>query len=453
MSPNTRLLREAIRHFLMEGDDGAGLEAHILSFYEDVGMTMSELREVFDVVLGGHLEDVQEKMDGQALTFTVKGGIVEGFSKGATWNRVQAGGMTTEMFREKYADKPTVQHAYVASMEALQSAVDADPALADRVFQDGRVVVETAMLVPTNPNTIPYERHHVRFIRAEALAPDTSVDNRAYVEFTELAADHLESMGSDVQVGPVPLLASRALEESADNIAQLNASLDELLASLGLNDSNTMGDVIQRLIEKRLRREGFDQAIIERVAARLMGNKTAFSAADAKRLGPGIWERVQALEKTPFVDEAMIPIERIIQKLGLFYFRSLDFVLASNNTEAGDRLRDSVRRVKADFENIRRLVDPKRAEGIRVALARIGDSEDDFEKAVEGVVFRWKGKLRKITGMFTAINKLRGFFAYSGNPQLAAYFDAGEPLPEPPPQNTLGESRMRLLQRNRGWVV
>jgi len=61
------------------------------------------------------------------------------------------------------------------------------------------------------------------------------------------------------------------------------------------------------------------------------------------------------------------------------------------------------------------IADPKQTESIRVALERIGD-ESNFEKAVEGIVFRWKGKTRKLTGLFTPINKLRGFFAYGKNP-------------------------------------
>ena len=454
MSANVKLLREAIRGFLLEGDDaGGGLEAHILSFYEDVDMTIGELREVFDAVLNGHLEEVQEKMDGQALTFTVKNGVVEGFSKGASWKRVEQGGMTADMYEEKYADRPTVQHAYVTSMRALQEVVAADPNLTQRLFQDGAVVIETAMLVPTNPNTIPYEKHHIRFIRAEALAPGSKVDTRAYDEFTERAMALLEEMGSDVQVGPVPILASKRAFDAPEVIAELNADLSELCGKLGLNDANTLGDIIKGLVSEKLEGENFLPIIVPRVAARLMGDKAAFSASDAKKVGPGVWERVQALEKGPFVDEAMIPLERIIQKMGLHLFRNLEFVLASNDTEAGQSLRSAVSRVRQDFDNIKRLVDPRRAESIRVALARIGDNEADFEKAVEGVVFRWRGKLRKITGMFTAINKLRGFFSYSGNPQLAAYFDRGEALPEPPPENTLGETRMRLLHSKRGWVV
>lgn len=436
-----------IREILLEAD-GDGLEAHILSFYEDVNMPLGEMREVFEAVLSGHLEEIQEKMDGQALTFTVRNGVVEGFSKGATWKRVEAGGMTADMYREKYADKPTVQHAYVSSMEALQAAVDSDTQLAQMVFQDGKIVVETAMLVPTNPNTIPYEKQHIRFIRAEALAPDSQVDKAAYEQFTNLAGTFLENSGVDIQVGTVPILAPKAAPDAPALISDLSVSLDSLLSETGLTDTNTIGDLIQKLVQTKLERDGISPSISDRVAARLAGNKAAFTAKDAKAVGPDFWERIQALEKGPYVDEAMIPFERIIQKMGLHLFRNLEFILASNTTESGQRLRAAVSRVKSDFENIKNLVDPKRAEGIRVALERIGDNANDFEKAVEGVVFYWKGKLRKITGMFTAINKLRGFFVYSGNPALARYFDDGEPL-EAPPQISTNETRMRRLQRNR----
>ena len=51
-----------IREILLEAD-GDGLEAHILSFYEDVNMPLGEMREVFEAVLNGHLEERQEKMD------------------------------------------------------------------------------------------------------------------------------------------------------------------------------------------------------------------------------------------------------------------------------------------------------------------------------------------------------------------------------------------------------
>lgn len=450
------LLRSTIRGILLESTSGA-LEGHILSFYEAVDMPISELRDVFTAALGGSLESIQEKMDGQALTFTVKGGTVEGFSKGVSWERVQRGGNTIETYRSAYADRPTVQYAYVSSMEALQSAVDKDPELAERLFQDGKVVIETAMLVPSNPNTIPYLKQHIRFIRAEALAPDAQVDQAAYQRFLDLASTSLERDGIDIQIGSVPILKPKAGDQSAVGIDVLNRMLDQLLGELGLGDSARILDVIMALVAKQLKKMGYQPKEVELISKRLVAKWVVDEyrslipdAPDANALKKmGLWDAVSQIEKTtPLVDEAIIPLERIIQKLGHLLFQNLEFVLASNDTADGEVLRQQVRDIDDMFKSGKIMTDQKKSESIRVALERIGGNVDLFEKAVEGVVFRWKGQLRKITGMFTAINKLRGFFAYSTDPALRQVIDRGQAE-----KIKTNESRSSLLKNKTIWVV
>lgn len=450
------LLRSTIRRILLESASGA-LEGHILSFYEAVDMPISELRDVFTAALGGSLESIQEKMDGQALTFTVKGGTVEGFSKGVSWERVQRGGNTIETYRSTYADRPTVQYAYVSSMEALQSAVDKDPELAERLFQDGKVVIETAMLVPSNPNTIPYLKQHIRFIRAEALAPDAQVDQAAYQRFLDLASTSLERDGIDIQIGSVPILKPKAGDQSAVGIDVLNRMLDQLLGELGLGDSARILDVIMALVAKQLKKMGYQPKEVELISKRLVAKWVVDEyrslipdAPDANALKKmGLWDAVSQIEKTtPLVDEAIIPLERIIQKLGHLLFQNLEFVLASNDTADGEVLRQQVRDIDDMFKSGKIMTDQKKSESIRVALERIGGNVDLFEKAVEGVVFRWKGQLRKITGMFTAINKLRGFFAYSTDPALRQVIDRGQAE-----KIKTNESRSSLLKNKTIWVV
>jgi hypothetical protein len=449
------LLRMTIRSILLEAEDG--LEAHILSFYEAVDMTIGELREVFTAALGGSLEDIQEKMDGQALVFTVIDGSVRGFSKGTSWANVQQGGKTIEDFDRQYADRPTVRDAYVKSMTALQKIVDANPELAQRLFQDGKVVIETAMLVPENPNTIPYLKHHVRFIRPEALGPGAQVDQAAYQQFLGTATSALERAGIDIQVGAVPILKPKAGDESAVGIDTLNRMLDELISPLGLTDDSTILDVVMGLTSQKLKGLGLSGEALEAGTKRLVAKwvvdeykKLIPDAPDARMLKKmGIWDLISGIEKPePFVDEAIIPLERVIQKMGQLLFRNLDFVLASNDTADAERLRSQVRSVRQMFSAGEIMTDPKKAERIRVALSRIGDDVDMFEKAVEGVVFRWKGKLRKITGMFTAINKLRGFFAYTQDPALKGLFDR-----EPQQKNMTNESRRPWLNNKKVWVV
>ena len=137
-----------------------------------------------------------------------------------------------------------------------------------------------------------------------------------------------------------------------------------------------------------------------------------------KAVGLEEWKKFQALEKnrSTLMGEALIPIESIIQRIGSLAFKNMEFALASNTRESGEDLRKFVRSVRTAFESGRVLADPAQLEKIKVSLQRIGSNEDLFEKAVEGIVFQWKGKTRKLTGLFTPINKLRGFFFYGKAP-------------------------------------
>ena len=149
------MIRQLIREMLMLEN---GPEAHILNFYEDLDMPLSEFKEAIRALLDAQVEDVEEKMDGQNLTFTVRNGEVETFSKGASWASVQRGGKKIADYEAQYADRPQVRDAFKRAYASLQAAADVDPALTSRLFRDGGVVVESLMMLPENPNTIVYDR-------------------------------------------------------------------------------------------------------------------------------------------------------------------------------------------------------------------------------------------------------------------------------------------------------
>ena len=406
------MLRDLIREMLMRENEGP--EAHILNFYEDLEMPLSEFKDAITALLDAQVENVEEKMDGQNLTFTVRNGDVETFSKGVSWAGVQRGGKKLLDYEAQYADRPTVLDAFTRSYKSLQAAADADPALTEKLFLNGAVVIEALMMLPENPNTIVYDKPTIRFVRAYPMDPSLggNVDQGAYRDFLKRAT----LLEVPVPMGEVPILKLKKVLDSDQVAASLMTDLDSLMTEAGVGDQNTMGDLIVGLVKKRLESDGMSSGVAARVAVRLgRGEKSAFSAKDAKAIGPGVWEKVQAMESRPYVDEAIIPIERILQKLAVNVFRNLEFVLSSNKTESGESLRSFVRNARDAMKNGRLIADPTQTEAIRVALERIGD-EGSFEKAVEGIVFRWKGKTRKLTGLFTPINKLRGFFAYGKTP-------------------------------------
>lgn len=410
------LAESSIRHLIREMIliESGGPEAHILNFYEDLDMPLAELKEAIKALLDGDIEDVEEKMDGQNLTFTVRDGKVETFSKGVSWKRLQQPGVKIEDYDKKYAHIPSIRDAFKASHLSLQTAVDQNPEVSNRLFQNGKVVVEALTMVPESPNTIVYDQPTIRFVRPYAMDPDLegAVDEEAYKEFVNIA----KSVKTPVELGEVPIIDLKRIANSDKIAAKLNTKLDELIQKTGVDSSGTVGDLIEGLVKLRLEKVGMPAALIPKAAQRIgRKNKQALSKKEASAYGPQVWSLVQKLEGGPFLDEAIIPLERILQHLAVEVFRHAEFALASNDTQAGEDLRKFVKKVKDASKNSRLLADPRQTEAIRVALERI-DDEELFEKAVEGIVFKWKGKTRKLTGLFTPINKLRGFFAYGKNP-------------------------------------
>lgn len=410
---NESFIRSLIKEIILENVSD-GPEAHILNFYEDLDMPLEELKEVIQALLEGNVENVEEKMDGQNLTFTVRDGKVETFSKGVTWKRLQSPGVKIEDYREKYAHIPSVRDAFIRSHESLQEAVNQNPSVSERLFQNGKVVIEALTMIPENPNTIVYDSPTIRFVRPYALDPSLGgeYDQKAYQEFVKIA----ESIKTPVKLGTVPIIELKKILNAEEVAIELQEKLSELMQRSGVDSSGTVGDVIEGLVKEKLRKKGLPEGVVQKAAIRIgRKNKQALSKKDAERFGPGVWEKIQEIESGPFLDEAIIPLESILQRLATEVFRHAEFVLASNETKSGEDLRGFVKRVKNAAANSKLLADPKQAEAIRVALERIGD-EEAFEKAVEGIVFRWKGKTRKLTGLFTPINKLRGFFAYGKTP-------------------------------------
>jgi len=387
----------------------AELESHILNFYEDFNMPMSDLYELIDTIQMGELQEIQEKMDGQNITFTVMDGSLLFFSKGATYKRVLSGaGMDRAGIIEKYSWNDSVRNAFVKAYDAL-SPVSLQ--FQDSLFQNGKVLIESALLTPENPNTIVYDEPSIRFIQAAAVAPDTVVDDEAFNEFVSSAES---GANQDFHMGSVPYLRLlRALDITDEETGEIKSSIDSLLSQYNLSQENTMGELVHSMVREKLG-DSVPEQLLDAATAKIATGRGSIARA-FKKIDPEGWDSFNnniLKRRATFLADAIIPIENIVQRIGILVIRNIDFTLKASNRDDLSRFISSAR-VAFDGNHI--IANPKELEGIRVALARIQANEELFEKATEGIVFKWKdGKTRKLTGMFTPINKLRGFFAYGG---------------------------------------
>ncbi len=407
-----------------EAAGAPGEEAHIYNLYEEFSMPLSDIVEIGRLGLEGKLENVQEKMDGQFLAFTVVDGRLRFFTKmdlqgqAAKDKKLEAirtgskgGGMTLEEIMSTYTGgRSNIAEGFAIAYEALEPVA---LSYQDSLFRNGEVVIASQIMVSKNPNTILYDEDSLRTVLPIPLT-DESVNQDALNAFkSEMKQASTEAFTMD-EVPTARLI--KGLEQDDAQIEQLEKDLESVVNEVGMSVSkNTVGDYIKARLEKFLA-EKYDfipAELVSDVADRFMTGKGKIALRLKKVVSPEDYQKFRALDKVKprIVQEAIIPLENIIQRLGVMIIDKLDLALTASNQE---ELLGFIKDVRAAFESGfdfgLEAGDTKTLEGIRVALARLEANEDLFQRATEGIVFTYNGKTYKLTGLFTPINKMRGFF-------------------------------------------
>lgn len=398
------------------------LPGHIWNFYEDFNLPLSDLYELIDAIDNGELKDISEKMDGQNITFSVKYDdraepTLLFFNKGATYrNVIQNKGKNKEGI-SSHPYPESVKSAFLKAYDALSLAAvpPQKKTMWDDLFLNGRVLIETALLTPENPNTIFYDKPEIKFIQAAAVGPDAVVNEDLYREFISYASD---IANESFEMGPTPILnLSRALENTKKYAKAIKNSFSELVSDYGLNEKNTMGDLAEAMVRERLP-ENIPESMKGPAARRIVTGRASGASARQFAAAGGDWDEFKEIldRRVTFLAESIIPLEKIIQRVGDLAFRNLEFTLKASGIHFEGEAHDPVKfigEIRSAFQSGHVIADPKEMDKIRVALDRIGEDENLY-KNTEGIVFSWKGETKKLTGLFTPINKLRGFFAYGG---------------------------------------
>ena len=421
------LTRAVARFSLNEQVEPAGApgeEAHIYNLYEEFSMPLSDIIEIGRLGLEGKLENVQEKMDGQFLAFTVVNGQLRFFTKmdlqgqtakdkklAAIQTGGKGGGMTLDEIMSTYTGgRSNIAEGFAIAYEALEPVV---LKYQDSLFRNGEVVMASQIMVSKNPNTILYDKDSLRTVLAIPLT-DEPVNQEALETFkSEMSQASTEAFTMD-EVPTAQLM--KGLEQDDAQIEQLEKDLEAVVGEVGMSVSNnTVGDYIKARLEKFLseKHDFIPELLIPDVADRFMTGKGKIALRLKKMVSPEDYQRFRALDKVKprVVQEAIVPLENIIQRLGVMIIDKLDLALtASNHEELLVFIKDVRRAFESGFDFGLDAGDTKSLEGIRVALARLEANEDLFQRATEGIVFTYNGKTYKLTGLFTPINKMRGFF-------------------------------------------
>jgi hypothetical protein len=421
------LYRAASRFTINEKTDpvvAPGEEAHIYNLYEEFSMPLSDIIEIGRLGLEGKLENVQEKMDGQFLAFTVVNGQLRFFTKmdlqgqtakdkklAAIQSGGKGGGMSLDEIMSTYTGgRSNIAEGFAIAYRALEPVA---LKYQDSLFRNGEVVMASQIMVSKNPNTILYDKDSLRTVLAISLTDEPVNQNTLSSFKSEMSQASTEAFTMD-EVPTAQLM--KGLEQDDAQIQQLEKDLESVVSEVGMSvNKNTVGDYIKARLEKFIS-ENYDfipNTLIPDVADRFMTGKGKIALRLKKMVSPEDYQRFRVLDKVKprVVQEAIIPLENIIQRLGVMIIDKIDLALtASNQEELLGFIKDARAAFESGFDFGLESGDTKTLESIRVVLARLEANEDLFQRATEGIVFTYNNKTYKLTGLFTPINKMRGFF-------------------------------------------
>ena len=410
---NTKTLGQAmVIQLLTEG----GAAGHMNHPFDDRDITFADMKQMIRLSLEGKLDieaGVQEKTDGQNLAVTFKDGKV-GAARNKTTIRTP---MDINAVKLKFAGRGEIENAFTFAMQDLERAllkISKDKLF--EIFQNGKRFLNIEIIYPGTQNVVMYgPKAYIQFHGVDEFDLDSASKIDSYPEFAPMLQKMIADVNANIQkefeIIPPKILTLNRLPDFEEKEQSFIKRVNDLQKQFKLKDSDELvmwhemwwKNKIEELFPDTtddikfglLKRWGyFDKSM------RLNGT----NIPDAN-----ILSRIKEFDKTDFKKQNkqnVYNFEKIFLELGVEILANISDYLSVVPEKA---VQDIRRRIATKIKVIQKSKDLASLEKLKFELKRIEDL-GGFEKLVptEGIVFVYKGKTYKLTGLFAPINQLLG---------------------------------------------
>lgn len=395
------------------------LGGHMSHPHEDMNMTFGDMKNLITLALSGELtrEVVTEKIDGMNLFASiVDGKLVLGRNKSNIMNR-GADAMSIDSMSERWLELPAVQAAFIEGAQTLEAELLKLTAKElEEIFDNGSKWINFEVAWHTSKNVIDYDRnmlvlHSVTIVDENGLV--VGADPEAQVSLFK----KLSAVKGDALETPIQMTIKQDIDFSRKRDWYVKR-LSSFQSKYKLSDAATLGNWIEKFWEKqinRLERKYASYCILPqdvkmRLVDRLANDNREYKMSEINKAIPFVPLKndVQDLVKnrTAMTKDAISPIELLFLELGADVLLNVEAFVTANP----DKTLDSLRADIADkISQIKKSNDIGDLEKMRALLQKI-EALGGLKKLVpaEGIVFKWNGKVYKLTGLFAPLNQLMG---------------------------------------------
>ena len=399
-----------------------GAAGHMMHPFDDAGLTFDDFRKMIEAGLSGELnfeEDPTEKTDGQNIFATVKDGkAMFARNKGQLQNPIDLSGI--EMM---FADHPSeqVRATFTLAANDLAKALEAlSKEDQETYFDNGKNFMNMELIYSKNSNVINYDRDVIQFHgikQTDGQGNITGEDSKPAKDLAKIIKDANNHIGQVFEIIPPQALKVAKDMDFDVNIDYFMNKVFKLQDEFNLQ----LNDPVSKYHEAWWRKEidsnfpNLEQWVKDGLVQRWAydDKKALDMRALAKMVDAKEVEKIKEYEKGDLkkkFKENIRPFEDLFLELGSVVLKNASNFLALSPDAEKRRLHDTIRK---EAEAIKLNGDTKQIEKVEAELARlarIGGIESIIP--TEGLVFKYKGNMYKLTGTFAAINQLMGIIKY-----------------------------------------
>tara|TARA_A100001037_G_scaffold303591_1_gene337983 strand:- start:3825 stop:5090 length:1266 start_codon:yes stop_codon:yes gene_type:complete len=399
---------------ILEGG-AAGHMAHPFDYHD---LTFQDFKTIVKNSLQGEISfeaGPTEKTDGQNLFVTVKDGkVLFARNKGQLIAPLDYNGIV-KMF--KGHPSKLVEDTFILSARDLEKALLSLKDHSD--FNDGTSFLNMELIYSKNPNVINYDRDVIQFhgmvhTDGSGNITDTSQQTGAKV------ANIIKEVEANVQktftiIPPQILKLQKPVDFEKRQVYYIN-KLDSLKDEFSLSNNDEVKMYHENWWRREIEKEFGDlssdlkEGLLLRWAYK--DKKTLNLVAMKKMATPDQMKKIKAFDKIrdKKYKENILPFENLFLELGADVLKNASNFVAANPELEKQKLHNKIRKAAQNVKLNGDLTQVAKVEAELNRLETIGGIESIVP--TEGIVFKYKGKIMKLTGTFAAINQLMGIIKY-----------------------------------------
>ena len=325
--------------------------------------------------------------------------------------------MDIDAVRTKFAGRGEIEKAFTFAMEDLEKALLKIPRdKLDNIFQNGSRFLNIEIIYPGTKNVIMYgPKAYIQFHGVDEYDLELAVKVDSYPEYAPLLQKLIANVNANIQkqfeIIPPKILTTKQLPNFEEKEQYFIDKVNLLQKQFQLKDSDELVMWHQKWWEGKIEQaipyatDDIKLGLLKRWAyfdkSFRMNNKTIPD--------PETLQIAKDFDKQDFAKQNkqnVYNFEKIFLELGVEILHNISDYLSVVPTDA---VKDMKKRIAAKIKVIQKSKDLASLEKLKFELKRIEDL-GGFEKLVptEGIVFVYKGKIYKLTGLFAPINQLLG---------------------------------------------